>query len=950
MSLTSSLYTGTSGLTNMGNAMQIIGDNISNVNTVGFKGSRYTFADILHQTVGTQSGVAQMGRGMAVGSVDSRYMQGSFESTGNSTDLSIGGDGFFVVRNPKTDQDYYTRAGNFNFDKTGKLINPEGFIAQGWKLDPETGNDMGAITNIILQSFTAPPKQSEMITAVTNLDADAVSQSVVLANAWDASEDPALSPNSYQYQTTVKAYDALGSTHDITIYYDKKSGSEWEYIIAMNPSEDKRLSVQGTDAKGLLARGTIVFNESDGSIANVTMEEFSGRIGNVRSQGVNKYDDIHFVINSTEKMLLDGFDFNLEFDGNVWNFKDSAGPNYIIPGDPTSGLDPDDPYGGPPDGVITAADKPENYPNAQILFSDGKRIEIALDPDPLDPLAEPDIVIRLDTTAVATDALQFDINDPQDIHVQNLGGLTYSGDTGNDNTTLAINDPSVMIRDAEGISLVWDAQRERWYMSNPSRQNVVLENYAGLTGASAATTTRTVHNTASMTQYVEDIDVRWNGTAWDWNLPTERNATFVGGTGQITTSNTTMTVNTPLNLTNASTANIALAYDGLGTTDPAATPPLVNGWSVTNAGGLTPTILASSNNSRADVDMNGDGTADISFTPNAPLSTTGLASTLSFSVDPAPPWEYPNATITTISEDSFAIDFDGAGGVDVTWAFAASGLPARPAGEHFVFDVDPRTRPEDYPDAVIRGDKDKVYVDLDGSGGENDKEDIVFTFTESMRSGATVENSTITFDIQGGTSWRELGTKDMNQDGYFEFMADFLGSSGQLASDGKFTTTKQKMAFNIGTAFNGVNFINGSMTTTQYARSSSTIYQEADGYGAGDLEGVEVSGDGVLTGSYSNGQSIPLYRVALAKFLNNQGLYKEGGNLYRATRESGSAVTGRAGSNGLGKIAPNSLEMSNVDIGDEFVKMITTQRGYQANSKTVSTVDTMLEVVIQMKR
>jgi flagellar hook protein FlgE len=942
MSLTSSLYTGTSGLTNMGNAMQVIGDNISNVNTVGFKGSRYTFADLLNQTVATQSGSSQMGRGMAIGSVDNRFLQGSFESTGNATDLSIGGNGFFVVRHPSSSQEYYTRAGNFNFDKDGKLINPEGYIVQGWKLDPDTGNDLGAMTNIILQSFTSPPKQTSKVTAITNLDADALSQSVVLANAWKASDDPPLSPNNYQYQTTVKAYDALGSTHDITIYYDKKSGSEWEYIITMNPAEDKRVGVQGTEAKGLLARGTILFNESDGSIANVTMEEFTGRIGNVRSQGVNKYDGIHFVINSTEKMAMDGFDFNFEFDGNVWNFKDSAGPNYIDPLNPGLGLNPDNPYGAPPDGIISAADKPANYPNAQILYSDGKRIEIALDPDPLDPFPEPDIVIRLDTTAVATDALQFDINDPTGIHVQNLAGLTYSGDTGNDNTTLTINDPSVMIRDAEGISLVWDAQRERWYMSNPSLQNVTGEDYTGLNGASAATTTRTVSNAAALTQYVEDLNVRWNGTAWDWNMPTDRNATFLGGTGQITRTNTVMTVNNPLVLTNASVGNLVLDYDGTGAGG-------VNGWTITNAGGLTPVILPTSSNSAVHVDMNGDGTADLTFAFNTALSTTGVGSTLTFNVDPAPPLQYPNAVITSISADSFAINFDGTGGPDVTWDFGA-GLGAAAAGDAFVFDIDPRTTPKDYPNAVIRGDKDKVYIDLDGSGGENDKEDIVFSFTESMRSGANVENSTITFDIEGGTSWRGLNTSDMNKAGYFEFTADFLGSAGQLASDGKFTTTKQKIAFDIGTVFNGVNFINGSLTTTQYARSSSTTYQTSDGYGAGDLEGVEVSGEGVLTGVYSNGQTIPLYRVALAKFLNNQGLYKEGGNLYRATRESGSAITGRPGSNGLGRLSPNSLEMSNVDIGDEFVKMITTQRGFQANSKTVSTVDTMLEVVIQMKR
>ena len=88
----------------------------------------------------------------------------------------------------------------------------------------------------------------------------------------------------------------------------------------------------------------------------------------------------------------------------------------------------------------------------------------------------------------------------------------------------------------------------------------------------------------------------------------------------------------------------------------------------------------------------------------------------------------------------------------------------------------------------------------------------------------------------------------------------------------------------------------------------------------------------------------------LAKFLNNYGLNLEGGNLYSETRDSGAAITNKPGENGLGTISPNSLEMSNVDISEEFVALITNQRGFQANSKTITTVDDMMSTVIQMKR
>jgi flagellar hook protein FlgE len=111
-----------------------------------------------------------------------------------------------------------------------------------------------------------------------------------------------------------------------------------------------------------------------------------------------------------------------------------------------------------------------------------------------------------------------------------------------------------------------------------------------------------------------------------------------------------------------------------------------------------------------------------------------------------------------------------------------------------------------------------------------------------------------------------------------------------------------------------------------------------------------VGTDGIMTGHYSNGQILNLYRVGLAKFNNQQALSKVGGNLWSATRESGDAITGHPGENGLGSISPNSLEQSNVDIASEFVKMITTQRGFQANSRVITTVDTMLQDLINIIR
>ncbi len=481
MGLASSLFSGLSGLSTLGNAMTVIGDNIANVNTVGFKSSRVTFQDVLSQTVATMAGTAQVGRGTSLADITSSFSQGSFESTDCATDLAIGGAGFFIVRDPNNeDNEYYTRAGEFRFDKDGNFVNPAGYIVRGWQLD-ENGEDVGSVTDILLNFFTSPPSETNHVYVVMNLDSDGDDNSQgaddSLSSAWDGTDSDGdgsfIDNNSYEHQTTVKVYDSLGSTHDITIYFDKAdTDGAYEFIVTCNPEEDMRTGISHpVEDKwaGKLARGLIKFG-ADGVMTDI----------------------------------------------DLWQI-DSGGIEV----------------------VQTEAD---------------------------------------------------DLSD---------GYFTFA----------------------------------------PT--------------------------------FIEDNDI-----------------------------------------------SIELDF-GSCCTDPTADPP----------------------------------------------------------------------------------------------------------------------------------------------------------------------------------AWT-----------------------------------------------------NDSLSTTQYATASTTIFQSANGYGAGDLQSVTVGKDGVITGQYSNGQVLPLYRVALAKFQNTQRLYKVGGNLYRETGLSGDPITGRPGSSGLGSISPNSLEQSNVDLATEFVKMIITQRGFQANSKIITVTDQMLEELIRLKR
>ena len=255
MSISTALFTGISGLSTLGNAMTVVGDNIANVNTIGYKGSRATFEDVLSQSISTAAGTAQVGRGVTLSTVNILFQQGSFESTSEPTDLAIGGKGFFIVQEPNTESNYYTRAGQFRFDKDGKFINPAGYVVQGWRLD-DNGEDSGAITDIVLDSFTSPPDNTGEIRVITNLDSRATSSAADLSAAWDGTAASPIDQVNYNYQTSLQVYDDLGSSHDITIYFDPGAAANtWEYIVTCNPGEDYRTGFNGTTEAGMLLRG-----------------------------------------------------------------------------------------------------------------------------------------------------------------------------------------------------------------------------------------------------------------------------------------------------------------------------------------------------------------------------------------------------------------------------------------------------------------------------------------------------------------------------------------------------------------------------------------------------------------------------------------------------------------------------------------------------------------------
>ena len=297
MGLGASLYSGITGLTVHSERMTVIGNNLANVNTTGFKGARMHFEDIMSQDFSTVNGVGQVGRGVRVSTVYSDFGQGAFESSTEATDMAISGDGMFVVSPKGKDGKYYSRAGNFRFNNDGYLTDPHGYILQGWAIEQKTTSvtttssttsssstrTVGTPTDIRLENFQSKPKATTNVSIVTNLDPGSSDNSTnatqpyfaMFAN-WNGTKDTPMASTLYGYSATMKIYDDIGTAHNMTTYFDpvtlSNSGGTtvWEFMVTVEPNADQRMlsgangqttSIgQGnTSAAGVLMIGTITF-------------------------------------------------------------------------------------------------------------------------------------------------------------------------------------------------------------------------------------------------------------------------------------------------------------------------------------------------------------------------------------------------------------------------------------------------------------------------------------------------------------------------------------------------------------------------------------------------------------------------------------------------------------------------------------------------------------------
>lgn len=277
MGISSALYSGVSGLNTNSQAMSVIGNNLANTNTLGFKGSRTVFSDLLSASINGSGGTSQVGRGVGMSRVDGIFSQGTFESTESPLDVAIEGDGFFILSQPDSDTQYFSRAGAFRFNKEGYLVNPEGYQVLGQPYDVLGNLVPGVPTEIQINNLgLAAGEATSEIAFTTNLDAS--TQVPATLPAFDYAD-----PSTYDYSTSTQVFDTLGTPQLITTYYKKTDGPElgaaapntWSVYWTAQDTSGTPLGSIGTTAAGPppvytppAAAATLIF-DADGDLTTI---------------------------------------------------------------------------------------------------------------------------------------------------------------------------------------------------------------------------------------------------------------------------------------------------------------------------------------------------------------------------------------------------------------------------------------------------------------------------------------------------------------------------------------------------------------------------------------------------------------------------------------------------------------------------------------------------------
>lgn len=841
-----SLWSGVSGLQAHQVAMDVEGNNISNVNTTGFKYSRADFGTMFSQTVKIAtaptdgrggSNPLQIGLGVSVSSTTRIHSQGSVQTTDKNTDVAINGDGFFMVSDDGGLTNYLTRSGDFKLDAYGNFVNNAGFVVQGWNInwDDQTIDSSRTPQNIFIDpGMHIPAAKSTEVAIKANLNSG--------LNIGTSSRNLYALDSVHGWNTKTQRAEDENDTGTTQFYTTSKNAVE--------------VTEKGVDA---------------------------GSLFNANGQGLNLREGQGIWVSYADAKFTTA----------------TAGAN----------------------GVFN-----ENSQTTQqnVIFWGNK-----------------DNAVNLDITL-------------NGVNIQNANIRSLDEAIAYINTFTAPTDT----RDGTGVKAVKKA--------DGSGIEFVNDNADG--------TTDNMKNIDLVVKQTNTAGERFRVT---WN---QQNQNFTAATVKANGNSVWITGGTP-GLTEER-VQIITAHKYVYSSTPVNIPPMYN---PDGGPGYDP------------ANQNNPGTAENNYFQAV---QGGLLNTDSRT------FRTTEDLRELLQRDArYGVDYDGSGGFEIDGSdinegvkvvvtengnFAISNpneIPQRPG---FVMPGAPGT--QDNRTTHNMSFNITAYSNKQGTVSTNDAFTKIFkAFDGVLTVGGQIKESEQlklsafsagleiydslgskhTLEVQfvkqsttqdGGNEWQMIirvpEPAEINTTG--EGPTNIIVGTARFNNDGSlanYTPKTINFSPNNGAAPNQqikLSFgTSGSNDGLVSSNSASTLTGQAtDGYTSGNLkpDAIRVDDKGNILGEFTNGKTFAVAKIAMASVANNSGLEEIGGNLFKVTANSGNIVVGEAGTGGRGEMKTSALEMSNVDLSRSLTELIIIQRGYQANSKTISTSDQMLQTLIQLKQ
>ncbi|EAH7783168.1 flagellar hook protein FlgE [Campylobacter jejuni] len=841
-----SLWSGVSGLQAHQVAMDVEGNNISNVNTTGFKYSRADFGTMFSQTVKIAtaptdgrggSNPLQIGLGVSVSSTTRIHSQGSVQTTDKNTDVAINGDGFFMVSDDGGLTNYLTRSGDFKLDAYGNFVNNAGFVVQGWNINWDTQSIDSSRTpqNIFIDpGMHIPAAKSTEVAIKANLNSG--------LNIGTSSRNLYALDSVHGWNTKTQRAEDENDTGTTQFYTTSKNAVE--------------VTEKGVDAGSLFNANGTGLNLRDGQGIWVSYADAKFTTATAGANGVFNENS-----QTTQQNVI------------FWGNKDNA-VNLDIT---LNGV---------------------NIQNANIRSLD-------------------EAIAYINTFTAPTDTR--DGTGVKAVKKADGSGIEFVNDNA-DGTTDNMKNIDLVVKQTntagERFRVTWNQQNQNFTAATVKANG----NSAWITGGTAGLTEERVQIiTAHKYVYSStpvNIPPMYNpdgGPGYDpanQNNPgTAENNYFqaVQG-GLLNTDSRTFRTTEDLRELLQRDARYGVDYDGSGGFE-------IDGRDVNE--GVK--VVVTENGNFAISNPNEIPQRPGFVMPGAPGTQDNRTThNMSFNIT-----AYSNKQGTVSTNDAFTKIFKAFDGVLTVGGQIKESeqlkLSAFSAGL------------EIYDSLGSKHTLEVQFVKQSTTQDGGNEWQMIIRVPEPAEINTTGEGPTNII----------VGTARFNNDGslanYTPKTINFSPNNGAAPN--------QQIKLSFGTS--------GSNDGLVSSNSASTLTGQAtDGYTSGNLkpDAIRVDDKGNILGEFTNGKTFAVAKIAMASVANNSGLEEIGGNLFKVTANSGNIVVGEAGTGGRGEMKTAALEMSNVDLSRSLTELIIIQRGYQANSKTISTSDQMLQTLIQLKQ